>query len=114
MKFRNFLPLAAFLAISTFVAAQPSGAGLGTIEGAADFCAEVNPHLIGQVAGFKLTLVRGISEKDLFTIMNSSDFRGAYSSMHTTLEKAPRSQVVSACNSTFGAATQPLRPIGKK
>jgi ABC-type taurine transport system substrate-binding protein len=70
---------------------------LGKVEGTLDFCAQTDSQSAAKYQERKKAMVQGVSEQELAEARASQEYKDAYESTSSELEKVPKEKVVAAC-----------------
>ena len=70
---------------------------IGTMQGAADFCARIQPDKARIHREMAKRLVQGVTTEEIAEIMKADEYKAAYESLSNALVKVSFDQAVGAC-----------------
>ena len=102
MSIRKFVCLLPLLFLPSIALAElPSATSLGTVEGAIDFCVQIDGRLATGTAEFKQDIQKGATAAELIQVHRSSEYSEAYDTIQNAFRKAPRAKIQASCVSAL-------------
>ena len=99
MKLHRILLSLAIVALSQLAIAELpfTSQAIGTMQGATDFCARIQPNKAKIHREMAKRLVQGITTEEMAEIMKADEYKAAYESLSNALVKVSFDQAVDAC-----------------